>query len=136
MTKQNRDTEECSKLKTSGNMTRWGVNGLNIRTYIYILVNIANSPLLYWRMNIIYFRSMQLLKEWPWHRQFGKSWMLALLSYSLVSHIPYYINFRFNNGPNMSSVLSCILRQFGRYTLKVFLQKYFVLWVREVCKRF
>ena len=77
-----------------------------------ILVKIANYPLLYWWMNSSNFRSIQLLKEWPWHRKFGKSLILALLSLSSVSHIPYYINFRFNNGPNMSSILACFFCQF------------------------
>ena len=80
--------------------------------YYYILVKIANYPLLYWWMNSSNFRSMQLLKEWPWHRKFGKSLIWALLSFSSVSHIPYYINFRFNYGPNMSSNLACSLCQF------------------------
>ena len=62
--------------------------------------------------------------------------ILALLSFSLVSHIPYYVNCRFNNGPNISSDLACFLCQFGLKTLKVFLQKYFVCCVQEVCKRF
>ena len=63
-------------------------------------------------MNGSNFRSMQLLKEWPWHRKFVKSLIVALLSFSSVSQIPYYVNFRFNNWPNMSSVRACFLRQF------------------------
>ena len=75
-----------------------------------------NGAILYWWMNSGNVRSMQLLKEWLWLRKFCKSSILATLSFSSVSHIPYYVNFRFNNGPNMSSVLACFLRQFGRYT--------------------
>ena len=78
----------------------------------YILVKIANYALLYWWMNNSYFRSIQLLKEWPWHRKFGKSLIIALLPFSSVRHIPYYINFRFNNRPNMSSILACFLCKF------------------------
>ena len=63
-------------------------------------------------MNSSKFRSTQLLKEWPWHRKFGKSLILALLSFNSVSHTPYYINFRFNNGPNMSSILACFICRF------------------------
>ena len=81
-------------------------------------------------------RSMQLLKECSLHHKFGESLILAWLSFSSVSHIPYCVNFRLNNEPNMSSVLPCFLRQFGRYTQNVFVQKYLVLCVREVCKRF
>ena len=62
-------------------------------------------------MNSSNFRCMQLLKVWPWHRKFNKSLILALLSFTPVSHIPYYVNFRFNNGPNMSSVPACFLHQ-------------------------
>ena len=63
-------------------------------------------------MNSSNFRSMQLLKEWPWHRKFVKSLILTILSFSLVSRIPYYhVNFRFNNWPNMSSILACFLSQ-------------------------
>ena len=80
--------------------------------YLCILVKISNYPLLYWWMNSSNFISIQLLKEWHWHRNFGKSLILAFLSFSSVSHIPYYINFRFNNGPNMSSILACFLCQF------------------------
>ena len=45
-------------------------------------------------------------------RKFVKSLILALLSFSLV--IPYYLNFRFNEGSNMPSVLAlaCFLCQF------------------------
>ena len=57
----------------------------------YILVKIANYPLLYWWMNSSNFRSIQRLKEWPWHRQFVKSLILALLSFSLIIRIPYYV---------------------------------------------
>ena len=78
----------------------------------YILVKIANYPLLYWWMNSSNFRSIQLLKQWPWYRKFGKSLILASLSFSSASHIPYYINFRFNNRPNISSILACFLCQF------------------------
>ena len=77
-----------------------------------ILVKIANYPLLYWWMNSSNFRSIQLLKEWPWHRKFGNSLILALLSFSSVSRSPYYINFRLNNRPNMSSILACLLCPF------------------------
>ena len=77
--------------------------------HAYILVKIANYPLLYWWMNSSDFRSIQLLKEWPWHR---KTLILALLTFNSVSYIPYYINFRFNNRPNMSSILACFLCQF------------------------
>ena len=54
-------------------------------------------------MNSSNLRGMQLRKEW----------LLAWLSLTLVSYIPYYANFRLNNGPNMSSVLACFLGQFG-----------------------
>ena len=83
-----------------------------LETSDIILVKIANYPLLYWWINSSNFRSIQLLKEWPLHRKFGYSLILALLSFSSVSHIRYYINFRFNNGPNMSSILACFLCQF------------------------
>ena len=76
---------------------------------------------------------MQLLKEWPWHRKFGKSLILAWLSFSSVSHIPYYVNFRFINGPNISSVLECFLRQLGRYTYKSFFAELFCVYVFEKC---
>ena len=77
---------------------------------------------------------MQLLKEWPWHHKFGNSLMLAWFSLTFVSHIPYYVIFRFNNGPNMSSVLACFPRQFGRYTWKVFFSaKIFFCYVSERC---
>ena len=64
-------------------------------------------------MNSGNFRSMQLLKEWPWHRKFGKSLIiLAWLPLRSVSHVPYDVNFRSNNGPIMSSIFAYALRQF------------------------
>ena len=68
-------------------------------------------------MNSSNFRSIQLLKEWPLHRKFGKSLILALLSFRLVSNIPYYINFRFNDMPNMSSILAFFLCQFVNWEI-------------------
>ena len=41
-----------------------------------------------------------------------KSFILPLLSFSSVSHIPYSVNFRFNNWLNMSWALACFLPQF------------------------
>ena len=106
MTRQNRQNVISSRITHSfSSATNW----------ITILVKIANYPLLYWWMNSSNFRNMQLLKEWTWHRKFGKSLILALLSFSSVSHIPYYINFRFNIGPNMSSILACFLCKFVLY---------------------
>ena len=78
------------------------------------------------------FRSMQLLKEWPWHRKFGKSLISAWSSFSSVSHISNYVNFRFNNGLNMSSILAGILRQFGRNSYKVF-SRNCLCYVSERC---
>ena len=71
-------------------------------------------------MNSSNFRSIQLLKEWHWHRKCGKSLILALLSFSSVSHISYYVNIRFNNGLNMSSVLAGFFLPIGRNSSKVF----------------
>ena len=39
-----------------------------------------------------------------------------ILPLTLVSYIPYYVNFRYDNGPDMSSVLECFLGQYGCYT--------------------
>ena len=45
----------------------------------------------------------------------------AWLSLTFGSYIPHYVNFRFNNGPVMSSVIACFLGQFGCYnTLHIF----------------
>ena len=63
----------------------------------YILVKVANYPLLYWWMNSGNIKSKQLRKEGPWDCKFGRSLIMFLLSFTLVSHIPYYIDFRFNN---------------------------------------
>ena len=57
-------------------------------------------------MNSSNFKSMQLLKEWPWHCKFGKSLILGWMSLILVSNILYYVNTRFKNGSNMSPVLA------------------------------
>ena len=41
----------------------------------------------------------------------GGASVLLYFTFSSVSHIPYYVNFRLNNGPDMSSFLTCFLRQ-------------------------
>ena len=102
-----------------------------------MLVKIANYHLLYWWMNGSTYRGMQLRNEWTKDWTCVRSLTLASLSLTLVSYILYYVNFRFHNGPDMSSVFVCFLGQFGCYTYKfLFLQKYIVLCMREVCKRF
>ena len=42
---------------------------------------------------------------------------ISLISLTVVSYSPYYVNFWFDNGPDMSSVLACFLGQFGCYTI-------------------
>ena len=55
---------------------------------------------------------------WPWECIFGMFLLLARLKLSLISYIPYSANFRFNNRPDMLSVLACFLCHFGCYILK------------------
>ena len=78
------------------------------------------------------FRSMQLLKEWPRHCKCGKSLISAWLSFSSVSHISYYVNFRFNNGLNMLSVLAGFLLPIGRNSYKGF-RRNILCYVSERC---
>ena len=47
------------------------------------------------------------------------SLILAWLSLILVNYIPYYVTFRFYNGPVMSSDFVCYLGRFGCYTKQV-----------------
>ena len=60
-------------------------------------------------MNSTSFRGMQLLDEWPEDCKFGSSLLLAWLALTLVSYIPYYIKFRFNNGSDISSFIAYIV---------------------------
>ena len=106
-----------------------------------IPVKIANYPLLYFRMNSCNFKGMYLHKEWDC--RFGKSLILAWLSLTLVSYVPYYVNFRLNNWPDMTSVLPCFLNKFGWYFYKFFAEVFCVLlrrvesWteIKELIKR-
>ena len=58
------------------------------------------------------FRDMQLRKEWHLDCKFDKSLLLPRFSLTLVIYIPYNINFRFHNGPDMLLVLAYFLGQF------------------------
>ena len=78
----------------------------HIRYYVYFRFNNWPNMSSFFMLSpsIRNFRSMQLLKEWPWHSKFGKSLILAWLSFSSDSHIPYYVNFRLNPGVGIYKV--------------------------------
>ena len=66
--------------------------------------------------NRCYFRGKQLRKEWTWDCKFCDSDMsLIVINFGLI-YISYYVNFRFNNGPDMSPITAYFLSQFGYYT--------------------
>ena len=75
--------------------------------YNYRKVNITNFPLLYCWMNSVDFTGLQLRNELPWDSKFGKYLLLASYAITFVSHIRYCVNFRFNNGLDLSSILAC-----------------------------
>ena len=61
---------------------------------------------------------------------------ISLIAINFGQLIPYYVKVRFDNGPDISSVLARFLGQFGCCTKQDSSQKYSVLCMRDVCKDF
>ena len=71
--------------------------------YFYILVKMANYPLLHWWMNSSKLRDMQLRKN-----DIGVSDIkLVVINFGLTN-IVYYVKFRFNNGPYNYVISYCM----------------------------